>query len=67
MIPDRGEAGERVLWLDERSGRVRARSEVLSPQAAPGNIVTPGFGGRFYYLSGEGALWELRAARALDR
>ena len=64
VIPDRGEAGESVLWLDERSGRVRARSEVLSPQSAPGNIVTPGFGGRFYYLSGEGALWELKAARA---
>jgi hypothetical protein len=64
VIPDRGEAGERVVWLDERSGRVRARTEALSPQAAPGNIVTPGFGGRFYYLSGEGALWELRG---LDR
>jgi hypothetical protein len=64
-IPDRSADGDTVIWMDERSGRVRARSRVLSLNAAPGNIVTPGFGGRFYYLSGDGQLWELldRAAK----
>ncbi len=62
VIPDSSEGGDRVVWLDERSGRVRARSRLLAPDAAPGNIVTPGFGGRFYYLSGGGRLWELRSA-----
>jgi hypothetical protein len=33
---------------------------MLAPGPAPGNIVTPGFGGRFYYTSGGGKLWELR-------
>ena len=27
---------------------------------APGNIVMPGFGGRFYYLGSGGELWSLR-------
>ncbi len=65
VIPDRSADGDRVIWMDERSGRIRARSRVLAPDAAPGNIVTPGFGGRFYYLSGDGQLWELldRAAK----
>ncbi|MBN1528830.1 MAG: hypothetical protein JW895_07195 [Thermoleophilaceae bacterium] len=59
VIPDLGPDGDRVLWLDERSGRVRARSRPLATQSAPGNIVTPGFGGRFYYPSWDGRLWEL--------
>ena len=29
-------------------------------RTAPGNIVTPGFDGRYYYVSSEGKLWELR-------
>jgi hypothetical protein len=36
---------------------------VLADPSAPGNIVTPGFRGRFYYLSGSGRLWELSTAR----
>jgi hypothetical protein len=60
VIPDSSAGGDSVIWLDEHSGRVRARSGVLAPVPAPGNIVTPGFGGRFYYLSGGGRLWELR-------
>ena len=44
----------------ERTGKELARTEPLAPAPAPGNIVTPGFGGRFYYLSQAGALWELR-------
>ena len=61
VIPDLGGGGDRVAWLDLRSGRERARSPVLTAGAAPGNIVTPGFGGRFYYLSWEGRLIELTA------
>jgi hypothetical protein len=64
-IPDSTGGGERVVWLDERNGRLRARSRVLSAGAAPGNIVTPGFGGAFFYLSAEGRLWRLdRSAKS---
>ncbi len=52
--------GDRTLWLDEATGRTRAASRVLASGPAPGNIVTPGFGGRFYYVSSTGTLWELR-------
>jgi hypothetical protein len=61
VIPDLTPQGDTVVWLDERTGRELARSRPLAPASAPGNIVTPGFGGRFYYLSGAGKLWELRA------
>jgi hypothetical protein len=60
VIPDRTSKGDTVVWLDERSGRAPARSRPLADVSAPGNIVTPGFDGRFYYLSGTGRLWELR-------
>jgi hypothetical protein len=63
VIPDHTSAGDQVVWLDERTGRVRARSAPLSQASAPGNIVTPGFGDRFTYLSGDGRLWELRPVR----
>ena len=63
MIPD-SSGGDSVVWLDERTGTERARSRVLAPGPAPGNIVTPGFRGRFYYVSGGGVLWELRPVRA---
>ncbi len=63
VIPDFAAGADRVIWLDERSGRERARSAALAPSGAPGNIVTPGFGGRFYYLSATGRLRELRPAR----
>ncbi len=52
--------GDRTLWLDEATGRTRAASGVLASGPAPGNIVTPGFDGRFYYVSSTGMLWELR-------
>jgi len=52
-----------VTWLDERTGAERARSAALASSSAPGNIVTPGFGGRFYYLSAAGRLSELRPVR----
>jgi hypothetical protein len=60
VIPDLTSKGDTVVWLDERSGREVARSRPLADAGAPGNIVTPGFNGRFYYLSGMGRLWELR-------
>ncbi len=55
--------GEHVVWLDLRTGALRARTPALAAAPAPGNIVTPGFGGRFYYVSGEGVLWELSTRR----
>ncbi|MFN8111638.1 MAG: hypothetical protein U0R51_00410 [Solirubrobacterales bacterium] len=60
VIPDSSQGGDQVVWLDEATGTERARSETLAPGPAPGNIVMPGFGGRFYYTSGGGKLWELR-------
>jgi hypothetical protein len=42
------------------TGAQVARSPVLADVPAPGNIVTPGFGGRFWYVSARGALWALR-------
>jgi hypothetical protein len=63
VIPDLTARGDTVAVLDERSGRLLARSRPLADAGAPGNIVTPGFRGRFYYLSGSGRLWELSTAR----
>ena len=62
VIPDLTSRGDTVAVLDERTGRLLARSRPLADASAPGNIVTPGFGGRFYYLSGSG-----RLCGALDR
>ncbi len=60
VIPDSSSGGDEVVWLDERTGSEVTRSEPLAVGPAPGNIVTPGFGGRFYYTSAAGKLWELR-------
>jgi hypothetical protein len=62
-IPDLTSRGDTVVWLSERTGREVARTKPLAPASAPGNIVTPGFDGRFYYLSGAGRLWELSTDR----
>jgi len=67
VIPDLTSGGDTVVWLDERTGRELARSRPLAEASAPGNIVTPGFGGRFYYLSGSGRLWELRPRSSTGR
>jgi hypothetical protein len=67
VIPDHTARGDEVLWLDERTGRTRARTRPLSTLPAPGNIVTPGFGDRFYFPTGDGRLWELHPVRARDR
>jgi hypothetical protein len=67
VVPDFNQRfGDRTLWLDEATGRTLAASRVLGSSPAPGNIVTPGFGGRFYYISAAGVLWELRP-RATER
>jgi hypothetical protein len=60
VVPDSHTGAEQVVWLDERTGTELARSATLAPSPAPGNIVAPGFGGRFYYASAAGRLWELR-------
>lgn len=58
-LPQGAARGDRVIWLDARTGALRAQSEVVGSALAPGNIVTPGFDGRFYYLGGAGELAEL--------
>jgi hypothetical protein len=50
---------DRVLWIDLLSGEVVASSGPLDNLPAPGNIVTPGFNGRFYYPGASGGLHEL--------
>jgi hypothetical protein len=60
VIPDLRSGQDHVMWLDERSGREQAVSPPLGPGTAPGNIVVPGFYGRFYYGSAVGRLWSLR-------
>jgi hypothetical protein len=62
VIADRQGGSESVVWLEERTGAQRARSATLSDVPAPGNIVTPGFDRRFFYLSARGVLWSLRGA-----
>lgn len=60
---------DRVLWIDLFQGDVVASSEGLDLLPAPGNIVSPGFDGRFYYPGVSGALTELqvRSATAAHR
>jgi hypothetical protein len=60
VIPDSAGGPDEVVWLDLASGRELARSAPLADSPAPGNIVTPGFGGRYDYASTAGRLWELR-------
>lgn len=67
VVPDySNSSGDRALWLDEATGDTLAASQVLSSGPAPGNIIIPGFNGKFYYLSGEGQLWELSAGGHSD-
>ncbi|HVN63146.1 MAG TPA: hypothetical protein VMT58_00805 [Candidatus Binataceae bacterium] len=56
-------SGDRTIWIDEATGKTKAESQILSSQPAPGNIVTPGFDGKFYYISAEGQLWELTVGK----
>ena len=59
VFTDYYKGGDHVVWIDGATGRVLARSRVLANAPAPGNIVMPGFNGRFYYLGNGGQLWEL--------
>lgn len=52
--------GDQVVWLDLATGRELRRTKTLDPLPAPGNIVTPGFDGTFYYAGLTGNLTELR-------
>lgn len=64
--PLTGLAQDRVLWLDLLSGTEIASSGPLSLLPAPGNIVTPGFRGRYYYPGFDGRLHELSLALPPD-
>jgi hypothetical protein len=56
VFTDYYKGGDHVVWIDGATGRVLARSPVLAHTPAPGNIVMPGFDGRFYYLGNGGQL-----------
>ncbi len=60
VFTDYYKGGDHVVWIDGATGRILARSAVLAHAPAPGNIVMPGFGGRFYYLGSGGELWSVR-------
>ena len=64
VFTDFEKGGDHVVWIDAATGRILARSGVLAHVPAPGNIVMPGFGGRFYYLGDQGQMWALRPVRA---
>lgn len=63
VIADLRSDQDQVVWLDEATGEEQARTATLATTPAPGNIVIPGFGGRFYYASSAGKLWELRPVK----
>jgi hypothetical protein len=44
---------EQVRWRDAATGRVLAESDLFEPMS-PNTLVTPGFGGRFYYPTDKG-------------
>ena len=46
---------ERVTWRDASTGKILAASDYFEPMGL-NNLITPGFGGRVYYLSGKGIL-----------
>ena len=48
-----GNYKEQVTWRDAATGRMIAASDFFEP-LTPGSLVTPGFGGRVYFPTGEG-------------
>ena len=44
---------EQVTWPDAATGRLIAESDFFEPMTI-GSLITPGFGGRVYFLTGEG-------------
>jgi hypothetical protein len=47
---------EQVLWLDAATGRTLAQSPALPPMSTNG-LVTPAYGGGFYYLTPSGFIY----------
>jgi len=48
-----GNYSEQVTWRSAATGRIIAESEFFEPMTI-GSLITPGFGGRFYFLTGKG-------------
>jgi len=46
---------EQVTWRDASTGKVLAESDFFEPMGL-NNLITPGFGGRVYYLTGKGII-----------
>ena len=44
---------EQVTWRDAATGRILAESDFFEPMGF-NNLITPGFGGRFYYMTDKG-------------
>lgn len=44
---------EQVTWRDAATGRILAASDFFAPMQ-PNALITPGFGGRFYYITNKG-------------
>ncbi len=48
-----GNYDEQVTWRDAATGRIIAESDFFEPMTI-GSLITPGFGGRVYLLTGKG-------------
>ncbi len=48
-----GNYTEQVTWRDAANGRIIAESDFFEPMTI-GSLITPGFGGRVYFLTGKG-------------
>jgi hypothetical protein len=47
---------ESVLWVNEATGKTIAQS-ADGPSTAPGSLINPGYGGRFYAMGNDGSLF----------
>lgn len=56
----RPESGDQVVWLDLATGEELRRTGTLDQLPAPGNVVTPGYDGTFFYAGLGGGLFALR-------
>jgi hypothetical protein len=48
-----GDYQEQVVWRDAATGRLLAESDYFEPMV-PNGLLTPGYGGRLYFLTGKG-------------
>ena len=46
---------EQVTWRDAATGRILAESDFFEPMGL-NNLITPGFGGRVYYMTAKGII-----------